>query len=59
MPILIVAGIAIGIGSDKLDKNYPHREYVTLICYSLDIISISLVVFGLKEIFKKPDKVIK
>ena len=51
--ILIVSGIAIGIVSDKLNKNYPHRDYVTLICYSMDIISIGLVIFGIKEIFKK------
>ena len=53
--MLIIVGIAIGIISNKIDNNYPNTQYVRLICYAIDVISIAFVFLGVKELFKKSD----
>ena len=53
--LLIVVGIIIGIGANTIDKYVSHTFLVTAIGYMMIIISVSLVGFGIIELFKKSD----
>ena len=53
--LLIIVGIIIGIVANKINLDDIHNEMKSVVSYGLYIISISLIIVGIREIFGKSD----
>ena len=53
--LLIIIGVIMGVISNKIEMNNLHNDIIVAACYLMDFLAICLVVFGIKEIFKKDD----
>ena len=53
--LIIIVGLIIAFIADKLDTPINFKkQYMGLIIYPMIIVSVSLVIFGIKEFFSKP-----